>query len=85
MRQLLGSYIKELKLVKADTEKRLEASKSRVIGLEEDLEAARQFIKEREIELVGLKLNINNNNKHIRLLKAQLFETDRLIQLEKEK
>ena len=63
-------YIKELKTTKADVEKRLEASKSRIIGLEKDLEAARQSIKERETELVGLKLNINNNNKRVRLLKA---------------
>jgi hypothetical protein len=70
LRQLLGSYIKELKSVKADAKKRLKASKSRVIGLEEDLEVARQSIKERETELVGLKLNINDNNERIRLLKA---------------
>jgi DNA repair exonuclease SbcCD ATPase subunit len=40
LRQLSGSYIKELKTVKADAEKRLEASKSRIIGLEKDLEVA---------------------------------------------
>jgi chromosome segregation ATPase len=85
LRQLSGSYIKELKTVKADTEKRLEASKSRIIGLEKDLEAVQQSIKERETELAGLKLNITDNNERVRLLKAQLFETSRLIQLEKEK
>ncbi|PMD60221.1 uncharacterized protein K444DRAFT_629622 [Hyaloscypha bicolor E] len=52
LRQLSGSYIKKLKLAKADAEKRLEASKSRVTGLEEDLEVARQSIKERETELL---------------------------------
>ncbi len=48
-------------------------------GLEKDLEAARQFIKERERELVSLKLKIDNKDEYIRLLKAQLFETNRLI------
>jgi chromosome segregation ATPase len=85
LRQLSGSYIKELKLAKADAEKRLEASKNRVTGLKEDLEAARQFIKERETELAGPKLNIDDNDERIRLLKIQLFETNSLIQLEKEK
>jgi chromosome segregation ATPase len=70
LRQLSGSYIKELKTVKADAKKRLEASKSRVTGLEKDLEVTRQSIKKRETELAGLKLNINNNNKRVRLLKA---------------
>jgi hypothetical protein len=41
-----------------------------VTSLEKDLKAARQSIKERERELVSLKLKIDNNNKHIRLLKA---------------
>jgi hypothetical protein len=85
LRQLSGSYIKELKTAKADAEKRLEASKSRIIGLEKDLEAARQSIKERETELAGLKLDIDDDDERVRLLKAQLFETNRLIQLEKEK
>ena len=79
MRQLSGSYIKELKSAKADAERRLEASKSRVTGLEEDLEAAQQSIKEKETELVGLKLDIDNDDERVRLLKAQLFKTNRLI------
>ncbi|KAI4264666.1 MAG: hypothetical protein L6R42_000235, partial [Xanthoria sp. 1 TBL-2021] len=54
-------------------------------GLEEDLEAARQFITERERELASLKLEIDNEDERIRSLKAQLFKTNRLIQLEKEK
>ena len=54
-------------------------------GLEEDLEAARQSIKERETELAGLRLDIDDDDERIRLLKAQLFETNRLIQLEKDK
>jgi hypothetical protein len=56
-----------------------------VTGLEKDLEVARQSVKERERELANLKLEINNEDERIRLLKAQLFETNRLIQLEKEK
>jgi len=79
LRQLSGSYIKKLKSAKADAERRLEASKSRVTGLEEDLEAAQQSIKEKETELVGLKLDIDNDDERVRLLKAQLFKTNRLI------
>jgi chromosome segregation ATPase len=79
LRQLLSLYIKELKIAKADAKKRLKAFKSRVISLEKDLEVAQQFIKERKIKLISLKLNINNNNKRVRLLKAQLFKISRLI------
>jgi hypothetical protein len=56
-----------------------------VTGLKKDLEVARQSIKERERELASLKLKIDNEDERIRLLKAQLFKTNRLIQLEKEK
>jgi hypothetical protein len=56
-----------------------------VDGLEKDLEVARQSIKERKRELVSLKLEIDYEDERIRLLKVQLFETNRLIQLEKEK
>jgi chromosome segregation ATPase len=63
----------------AEVDKRLETSKSQVTGLKKDLEAARQSIKERERELVSLKLKIDNKDERIRLLKAQLFETNRLI------
>ena len=45
LRQVLSSYIKDLKSTKAELDKRLEASNSQVIGLEENLEAARQYIK----------------------------------------
>ena len=70
MRQLSGSYIKELKTAKADAKKRLKAFKSRIISLEKDLKAAQQSIKERETKLAGLKLNIDNNNERVKLLKA---------------
>jgi hypothetical protein len=56
-----------------------------VTSLEKDLKVARQSIKKRERELVSLKLEINNKDKRIRLLKTQLFKTNRLIQLKKEK
>ena len=72
-------YIKDLKSFKAEVDKRLKTLKSQVTGLEIDLEAARQSIKERERELVSLKLKINNKNQRIRLLKTQLFKANRLI------
>jgi hypothetical protein len=58
---------------------------NQVTGLERDLKVARQSIKEKERELTSLKLKINNKNKYIRSLKAQLFKTNHLILLEKEK
>ncbi|KAH6663814.1 hypothetical protein B0J14DRAFT_661754 [Halenospora varia] len=76
---------RDLKSAKAEVDKRLETSKSQVTGLEKDVEAARQSIKERERELASLKLEIDDEDERIRLLKAQLFETNRMIQLEKEK
>lgn len=54
-------------------------------SLEKDLEAVQQSIKKSERELASLKLEIDDEDERIRLLKAQLFETNRLIQLEKEK
>ena len=44
-----------------------------------------QFIKKRERELTSLKLEIDNEDERIKLLKAQLFETNRFIQLKKKK
>jgi hypothetical protein len=44
----------DLKSAKAEVDKRLETSKSQAAGLEKDLEAARQSIKERERELAIL-------------------------------
>jgi hypothetical protein len=41
-----------------------------VTGLEKDIEVAKQFIKERKRELASLKLEINNKNERIRLLKV---------------
>jgi hypothetical protein len=41
-----------------------------VTGLEKDLEAARQFIKERKRELASLKLEIDDEDERIRLLKV---------------
>ena len=79
LRQVSSSYIKDLKSFKAEVDKRLKTLKSQVTGLEIDLEAARQSIKERERELVSLKLKINNKNQRIRLLKTQLFKANRLI------
>ena len=38
LRQVLSSYIKDLKSIKAEVDKRLETSKSQVTGLEKDLE-----------------------------------------------
>lgn len=85
LRQVSSSYLRDLKSAKAEVDKRLETSKSQVTGLEKDLEAAQQSIKERERELASLKLEIDDEDKRIRSLKAQLFEMNRLIQLEKEK
>jgi hypothetical protein len=44
--------------------------KSQVTGLEKDLEAAQQFIKKRKRELISLKLEIDDKDEYIRLLKA---------------
>jgi hypothetical protein len=41
-----------------------------VTGLEKDLEAARQSIKERERKLINLKLKIDDEDERIKLLKA---------------
>ncbi|KAH7378884.1 hypothetical protein BKA64DRAFT_648308 [Cadophora sp. MPI-SDFR-AT-0126] len=85
LEKISSPYIKNLKSTKAKVDKRLEASKNQVTGLEKDLEAARQSIKARKRDLASLKLEIDDEDERIRLLKAQLFETNRLIQLEKEK
>jgi hypothetical protein len=72
-----GSYIQELKATRDTSAKQLQASKARVTGLEKDLETARQSIK-----IMKAKAN---GDERVRLLKAQLFELNALINLEKEK
>jgi chromosome segregation ATPase len=84
LREVLGSYIQELKATRDMSAKQLQASKARVTGLEKDLETARQSIKIIDNELTGLKAKANRDDR-VRLLKAQLFELNALINLEKEK
>jgi chromosome segregation ATPase len=77
LREVSGSYIQELKATIDMSAKQLQASRARVTGLEKDLETARQSIKIIKAEA--------NGDKRVRLLKAQLFELNALINLEKEK
>ena len=51
------------------SEKQLQALKARVIGLEKDLETARQSMKIMDDELIGLKAKANRDER-VRLLKA---------------
>jgi chromosome segregation ATPase len=85
MRQQSVKWLKKLKSAKITYETTLKASQRQIAGLEKDLEAAKQSNKVRETELASPKLDIDDVDERIRLLKAQLFETNCLIQLEKQK
>jgi chromosome segregation ATPase len=74
----------DLKATRDMSKQQLQASKARVTGLEKDLETARQSIKIINDELTSLKAEANGDER-VRLLKAQLFELNALINLEKEK
>lgn len=71
--QVSSLYIKDPNLAKAEVDKRRKTSKSQVAGLENDREAAPQSLKKRERELASLKLEIDNEDERIWLLKSQLL------------